>query len=737
MRWQKLLRFAIAIFVVVFAGVVAVSLRRGHSSQTPPPEVKKRDEKAVTQGGAGEIRNSEKGKETFSLKFGNQLTYEDGRSKLGGGVTVVLPDKNGRAITIVSQDAEVSKPPDKAEVGNATFTGGVTLTTSDGITITSPTATYSDAEQMARIPGPVQFKKGRMTGSGIGATYDQTRNVLWLLENAKVDVVADKTGSGAAHVTSKTAGMARADHYMKFQGDAHLQGQGHDAWGDEITAFLTEDDERMTRMELRGNSRITSRPGQGGPEDMRARDIDLTYADDGRTLQSAHLVDKAVLQLPGEKGKSGRRIAANGIDIALAPDGATVTNLTANESVQVDLPAEGEIPARRIKSATLLATGPATGPGQTPGGIQAATFAGDVEYRESRASRGKLAAIDRTARSARLDVKTKPGFGDIEQATFHTNVHFTDGTTTTADSPTAVYRIAQDMLDLTPETGDTGRNPQVSDGRIRVEARTIQMTLSTQLMKADTLVRSVMLPQKKQDGNTVKVPSIMKQDQPVNVRSNRLNYDGANSLATYEGSAKLWQDETEIRGDKIVLDDKTGNLHATTNVITTMVLTQASDKTAPKASPPPKREPTNTKADELLYEDARHRATYTGSVHMNGPDGDLTSDKLELYLGEQGGELERAEADGHVVSRQEQRRAYGNHLTYTAKTEEYQMVGAPVKVYKDTAPDCSVTEGAIATFTSATAPDGTPRASTSSVRGSEAFPHKSSKVECGSGPGSL
>src|SRR5262245_27537909 len=103
MKWQKRLRVAIAIFVVVFAAVVVVSPRRGHSTQTPAPEVKKRDDKAVTEGGVGDITNSEKGKVTFSLKFGNQLTYEDGRSKLGGGVTVVLPDKNGRSITIVSQ----------------------------------------------------------------------------------------------------------------------------------------------------------------------------------------------------------------------------------------------------------------------------------------------------------------------------------------------------------------------------------------------------------------------------------------------------------------------------------------------------------------------------------------------------------------------------------------------------------------------------------------------------------
>ncbi|HYT67832.1 MAG TPA: LptA/OstA family protein [Vicinamibacterales bacterium] len=730
-HWQKRLRFAIALFVVIFAAVVVVSMRNGRQRATTAPPPKKLDEKAAVQTtGSGSFTRQTEGKTAFSIKFGTQATYEDGRSKFGGGVTVELPDKNGRRITIHSQDAEVTTPPGK-QVGTVVFSGGVTLITSDGITVSSPTATYNDAEQMARIPGPVTFKKGRMTGSGIGATYDQARHVLWLLEQAKVDVAPDKQGAGAVHADSKAAGMARAEHYMKFQGDAHLKGEGHEALGDDVTAFLTQDDERMTRLELRGHSRITSKPGSGGPQDMRAKDIDLAYAEDGRTLQSARLVENASLQLPGEKGKAGRRIAGKAIDVALAPDGTTVTNLTATENVQVDLPADGETPARRIRAASLLATGAPNA------GIQAATFSGDVEYRESRAARGKLTAIDRTARSARMDLKTKPGFGDIEQASFHTNVHFTDGTQTTADSPTAIYQIAQDRLDLSPEAGDTGRGPHVSDGRISVEARTIQMTLGTQAMKADTNVRSVMLAQSKKQDGVVKVPSIMKQDQPVNVKSNRLNYDGANSLATYEGNSRLWQEDTVIQADKIVLEDKTGNLHATTKVFTSMVLTEAQDKNE-KPAKPVQTEPTNTTADELLYEDAKHRATYTGNTHMSGPDGDVTSDKLELYLAEQGGQLQRAEADGNVVSRQELRRAYGRHLTYVAKDEEYKMVGSPVKVYDDTPGNCRVTEGAVATFhsTGGTGATKQGKTSTSSVSGSDAFPHKSGTAVCGAGPGS-
>ena len=62
-------------------------------------------------------------------------------------------------------------------------------------------------------------------------------------------------------------------------------------------------------MELRGNSRMTGKPGGSGPQDMRAKDIDLAYAEDGRTLQSARLVENAVVQLPGAKGTPGRRIA--------------------------------------------------------------------------------------------------------------------------------------------------------------------------------------------------------------------------------------------------------------------------------------------------------------------------------------------------------------------------------------------------------------------------------------------
>ena len=695
-------------FVVAFAAFVVVSLRRGSTAAPPPAPVTRLDPNAQleTKGG-GLVQRFKQGKTAVSIKFGNSLSYPDGRTKLTDGVTATLPDKNGRTVTIEARQADFTTPPDK-EIGEARFTGGVTLTTSDGVVVKSADATYNDADGAAKIPGPLTFSKGRMRGRGIGATYDRDREVLWILDRAAIDVTPDEQGSGAAHMTSKTAGMARLEHYVKLSGDARLEGEGRVTSADETTLYLTDDNEKIRQMEMRGNAKITAAPGSsGGPQAMAARDIDVAYAEDGRTLQHAHLAENASVQLPGNPGQAGRRVAGRTIDIALGPDGTTVTNLSATENVQVDLPAEAGIPARRIRSQTLLAVGAPTSPGQ-PGGLRNASFAGNVEYRESRAANPKknVAAINRGARSERLEVQTKPGFGDVEKADFRGKVHFTDGTDTTADAPVALYDIASDRLDLGPPiSGETGTGPHVTNARLQVDAAHIQMTLSSQSMKADTAVRSLLQPQQGANKGNTRVPSMLKQDKPVNVRANRLEYDGTNSVATYSGSARLWQDDTTIQADRIVLDDKSGNLHATTSVRSIMTLTEG-DKDADKARPQPPKDtakaastqPTTTVAEELLYEDDQHRATYTTKAHMVGPDGDVTADKIELYLAEQGGQLERAEAYGSVVSRQDTRRAYGNRLTYIAARDEYTMVGTPVKVYDDTPPNCKLTRGGTLTF---------------------------------------
>jgi lipopolysaccharide export system protein LptA len=175
-----------------------------------------------------------------------------------------------------------------------------------------------------------------------------------------------------------------------------------------------------------------------------------------------------------------------------------------------------------------------------------------------------------------------------------------------------------------------------------------------------------------------KVPGMLKDDQPAYVTAPALDYDGENGKAVYTGGARLWQGDTAISGDKITIDESTGDLYSNTNVRTSFIMEQVDSKTQQK-----KRVPTIASSRDMHYEDALRRATYTTNAHVNGPQGDLRGVKIEMYMIEGASELERVEAYDDVNIKTDVRTATGARMTYLAKTEEYHMKGEPVNVVEE------------------------------------------------------
>jgi lipopolysaccharide transport protein LptA len=712
MSWQRKARIAIAAFVIVFIAIVVVALRQRKGPPTTAAVPERRDKDCILENTqSGEVTQSKDGKIVFAMKFGAQCSYPDGRTRLGNGVEITST-RNGKPFTVVSREAEVVQS--GSDLKTAHYIGAVKLT-SEGTEVTTDDATYDQQAGLLRAPGPVAFKRSRMQGSGVGATYDFNRQVLWLLAQPHVTVTADEKGQGAIDATAEAIGLAKAEHYLKLTRRAHITAEGRVIDADDITILLTQDDQRVHVLQLRNNSRITG-SGDGGPQSMTARDIDLTYADDGRTLQHSHLVENAVVQLPGDGNGAGKRIAGKTIDMTMSPDGKTLTNLDAMENVQVDLPAEGDSPAKRIRSATLNATG---APGS---GLQNATFGGNVDYRETRAARANLPAVDRQARAATMVLTTKPGFGALEQADFRGNVHFTDGPQVVADATHALYHVDQDRIDLSPSQDPGPSAPRVSDGRVTVEARAIEFSIGSRKLKADTKVRTSMLPQGQtgvkpgsnggqaavKPGSTrgqtpaatanteTHVPSLLQQDQPVTVTSNRLEYDGLAGHAVYIGNSRLWQGATKVNADTIVVDDKTGNLEARIKVHTEMMMDDVDPKTNVRKSTKSTGE-----SETFLYDDAKRLATYTTKAHLIGSEGDVTAEKLELFMKKDVNELERVEGygvNGSVVVKEGGRIATGARVTYEAKDQTYHMTGTPVEAIEIAPNDCKKSVGATLTF---------------------------------------
>ncbi len=711
--WQRRARLLVAAFLVVFSVVVYRAIR---PREAPPPETAadvREDPNASTETASGTWTFSQ----GQTLHFERLLTYPDGRSK-AQTVTLTIPDPQAKGVTITAREA-TQRGVQAGNLGLVDLAGDVDVRTGDGLHVTTATATYDSRAGVVRAPGEVHFERPGLTGSGQGATYDRGRDELWLLDQARIRVVPQAPGDEALDVTAGGAAVTRPAHEIRFERGAHIVRADRVIDARDAVVHLTDDDKRATLVELRGDARV-ARPeaSPATPGDvslMTSRDMDLTYAEDGRTLRTAVLTGDARVALAGEPGAAGRRIAAARLDIALAPDGTTVTTLDGTGDVSLALPATASAAAAHITAATLQARGAAGS------GLRTATFGGGVEYRESARTGG--AAADRVAKSARLEVALEPGFGAIDAARFVDHVTFTDGAWR-GQGPIAQYDPAKGTLTLTSENA-AGPLPRVADDRVTIDARALNLSLDDRHLEAEGTVRSVLQPGRATaQGDAAHLPALLSGDTPVFVASAKLAYDGAKSLATYTGGARLWQGDTLVRGDSITLDQTRGNLSASGAVHTMMAITaepptpigskagekKPGESTGPaKAGPaapkpgegasPAKAGPTVADAGALEYDDAARRAIYTKAARLNGPEGDLRAARIELYLAPESGTLSRAEAFDDVTAILEEKYTVtGTHLTYTVADERYVVEGTPVRAIEKRLTECLETVGTILTF---------------------------------------
>ena len=650
MRWQRRARLIIGVIGLAVLVLVALTIRRrppAESTQTTPVL----DPKAVTESTGGRLVLFSGTESPGFIDYKHLLAYADGTSKLIEPCATL--SRGGRPTKVCGREARVG-----ANREHMTMTGDVRLSSDDGLTARTEEASYTEKEGVVRAPGRVSFSKGAMTGSSLGMTYREEKDVLSLHERVVVRVKPGE-GSAGADITAGRAEYARTDRFMRFEEDVRIVRQGRVITAAVALARLSAGEERIEGLELRDQARIeTAGSAPGAKQTMAARDMNLTLASDGETLERAVLIGDGSIEEAGTAARS-RRISAEMLDLTFHGTGE-MSGIAAREDVELTLPAQKDAPAREITSATMDGTG---APG---GGLTAARFGGGVEFRERRGD------SSRVARSRTLDAAMHPQSGEIEDAKFAGGVRVEDGTMRTS-SAEARYQVEKGVFEL---RGRQGQNdPRVEDDRLTVEAVEIDVTLDGPRLQAREHVRSVIRPEsKKKPAKPRATPGMLKDDQPTYVTAATLHYDGGRSLATYQGDSRLWQGDTTIQGATIVIDEESGNLNVRDSVRTFFVLDEKDEKTGEV-----RRVPSRASAKEMLYENDHRRATYTTDAEMTGPQGDLESDRIVLYFVEGGGSLERAEAYGKVQLEGDRRSATGDRLTYFADEGRYLMVGAPVR----------------------------------------------------------
>ena len=664
--WQRRGRL-IAGAVALGVAVSAYWLTSARRTPPPAPPVTPLAPTVTARVTSGEAEQTSGQRQDFALEFREQVQYSDGRSVASDLVATVTRPGNRRFV-ITAKEGTIG--PGQASLD---MNGDVRLQSADGLVAKTPTASYSQGEGILRAPGPVTFERGKTHGSGVGFTYDKQRDTMWVLDKAVAHVAGSDT-TGDMDVNAGAFGEARRDRYIRLERQATVTRPGQTFAADDMMVYLLPDRDEPDAMELRGSARISGGTGFGSLRAMEARDINLDYADDGRTVQHVTLSGKASITLAGAApGQPGQRLAAEFVDLALGPDGA-ITNLAARERLQVSLPAAGAAPARTIRADEL------TGDGAAGAGLTAMRFTGNVDFREGGTAR---TPPTRLAKSATLTLALSSA-GAPERANFGGDTTFEDGSLK-ATAAEARYLMAEDRLVL---VGKPGAAPRVTDTGLQVEATDIAIGLATNAVSATGAVSSVMQPAASRGGTgTARTPALLADDQPLFASAAALEYDSQTRKATYTGRARLWQGPTDIRAESVTLDEQRGDLTAAGGVTSTLNLAAADGATAPARG-------TIARGQTLRYDDAARTATYTTGAQMSGPQGDLKADRIVLVLAPATRTLERINGDGAVEARVAARDARGAKLVYHAADERYVLTGAPVRFTEA----CRVTTGRTLTF---------------------------------------
>lgn len=663
-RWQRHARVLLAVFAVGFATLLwwTTADRQAPAVEPAPPRL---DPKAVSQILGGDVLQHKGVKRDIKVEFGSQLSYEDGKRKFTA-FKAFIDDRGGRSFIVSGNEAWVG-----ADLSAYDVRGNVTLTTSDGLTVTTPEATFVEAEGVLRGSGPVQFRRERTTGSGVGFTYDRSLDRLWLLNQAAIAVAPAPDGGGGMRVTSGAAGYSRAERYMRFERTMRMERQGQQIEAAQSTVFLLRDRDEPETVELRGNARITGAAGTGSLQAMQARDINLRYGPDGRTLQQALLMGQGAIQLARPDGSAGQHLQADTIDTSIAPDGS-VTRLVGRDQVRVALPATSDASARTVTAALL------DGTGEAGKGLTSMSFDGGVEYRED-AAKGSNGRVAR-ARTLKAAISAS---GTIEEANFAGAFRFEDGKLV-ATSAAARYQVTRGGLELTG-SAQTGR-PKVVDERVTIDADKIDVTLSPRHLRASGSVQSELAATRRRSGE--RGTTLLKDNEAVAIAADGAEFEEGTGQGTYKGQAHLFQASgTSIRADMITMDDKEGRLTATGNVRAAL----------PIAGRPGGNGSTATsiaRAEEFTFDDVSRRAVFVKQAQFDGAQGNLHAHRIELVLARADNTLERLEAQDAVEVVLDTRKATGQRMTYHPADEKYVLTGSPVRLVQE----CQESTGRTLTF---------------------------------------
>lgn len=531
----------------------------------------------------------------------------------------------------------------------------------------------------------IEFRIPQANGSAVGASYDSKANLLTLASQVTIETLSGATIL-ARHATV-TQNPRRAVLL-----EARIRRPAADLDAAQLTLYL-RDDNTVSRMLGDGDvhgvthaanpARVAAAAGdfllgpknellsgvlsggvnfqQEGPSPLQgaARRAMLTF---GPRNALSHVTAREEVRFVQQQRASANQ-AAQSVELA-----ADAMDLFLVES-RLDHGVTGG--AARI---TIRPQPPTPSQGDTvvTAGRFQMSFGADSRLRtlhgepDARIASSTPGQPDKVSTGQTLDVAFNPTDGGIASAIQRNNVRYIDGQRS-ASAQQAAYTPGDENLVLTG-------TPRWVEAGGTTTARVLKLNRKTGDAFAEGDVKTSYREARPQPGG-----SLLAGSEPIHVTAASMTANRQTNIATYSGSARLWQGSNIVEAPVIDFDRSQRLLKAQANqqqrVLTVLVQNDGKSKAAP----------VTVTSSSLNYSDPQRRAVFKGAVLLKSTDGTVSADTTDVLLqpksenqaknGAQAKQIEEIVAQGHVVVEQPSRRAIGNTMTYTAADEKYVMTG--------------------------------------------------------------
>jgi LPS export ABC transporter protein LptC/lipopolysaccharide transport protein LptA len=625
------LRAGLLALLVLVLAAVAWSLRKSGAS-APSGGPKAASESGTTSTGLV-LRDFREGEERFLVEAESSQGQEKEGLRLRGVKATFHYRAQGKAHTAtISADECLCEP----EPQRAAFRGHVEVKTDDGLELSTASLTYRGQDGVAESTDDVAFRRGKVSGRGTGARYEARAGRLELLADVRLHI--EQEGKPGTDIQAGRAVAERAADTLDFSGGVVVR-EGSD-WleaaqltlgflGDfeVVTRALAKDDVRVQTADAQVLPGVKGSPMGKGGRRLACRKLDIGFRPEG-TLQQA--------VASGGHDEAGNPLYA---DLELLPDpkGPPERRRLQARVIVFRFEEQGRLEALQGQLGTVLSSEPRR-PGESPA---------------------------RTARSETLDAVVDPATGSMTTANLEGSVELVQGRQR-ATARKGRYDPAKETLFLTGEARVVDEE-QGSD----LQAEAIDLGPGRDAAAARGGVIHTVAVRK-----TGPHPGLLSRDDPAIFRARFFEYDGATRTARYRENALLRSGRDEVRAPLIVLEEPAAGqrrLKGSGGVASVL-----HPRPRPGAQKGP--EAVETRSQEMVYDEARSRITYTGEVVIRQGDIRSKSPEAVVTLSADGSAVERLEAGQPVEVEQGARKATGTKGTYTPRDETFVLVGEKVEV---------------------------------------------------------